>query len=426
MGVDGRPGTEVGEPRPCPQASTPERLRQGGSCARLAADGGSGRSMQTHGEGNPPREVVPPPDSQGTLRVEAEIHPHPSFTHLGLVVTGLDALARTGRLRLDAVRAPPGSHPLVLRCTLDDGTGKKRRVVFDMLDRSSEWDLPGLERADLYFKRSFHPPDVARVGPDRARRVEPFGLNFLCRSAGSARWVLRHVLVPELWSVLRGARVDRANRSMEYRSFYGSPLVEVFEAPPASPAAARIAFQTRVWTRGELGPESEALNDERVAMVRALRREFGQRFTGGLVPSPLAQERWPAEVSQAPTRRREHIRWVQGSLVAVYTRGLHHSTAFKLPEYLAASRCVVAEPVRNVLPRPLVPGEHLLEFRNAEECVARCAEVLESRALQQRLRQAAWGYWQAEARPEVLIARCLARASGLAEPGPSVRRPAPR
>jgi hypothetical protein len=251
-------------------------------------------------------------------------------------------------------------------------------------------------------------------------------MNFLCRSAGSTGWVLRHAVLPELWSLPGLGRSGLAGRWVEYRSFFGSPAIEAFEVPPESPAAQRIAFQTRVWTRGELGPESEALNEERVATVRALRREFGPRFTGGLVPTPLARERWPAEVSPAPTRRRDHIRWVQGAVVAVYTRGLHHSTAFKLPEYLAASRCLVAEPVRNALPRPLVAGEHLLEFRSPEECLARCAAVLASHELQGRLRRAAWAYWQEEGRPEVRVERCLAQALALGDPGPALRRPAPR
>ncbi|HUM10161.1 MAG TPA: glycosyltransferase [Myxococcaceae bacterium] len=372
------------------------------------------------------------------MRLEAEVHPHPSLTHLGYLLTGLEALARSGRLELTAVRGDPASHPLVLRCRVDDGRGPERRVVFDMLDRTSEWDLPALDGAHLYFKRSFHRPDVERLGPERAGRVEPFGMNFLCRSGTSTRWVLRHAVLPELLGLTRGACPRLAHRWVEYRSFFGSPGLEAFEVPPEAPAAPRIAFQTRVWTRGELGPESESLNEERVATVRALRRAFGQRFCGGLVPTPLARARWPGEISDAPTARREHIRWVHGALVAVYTRGLHHSTAFKLPEYLAASRCVVGEPVRNALPRPLVPGEHLLEFQTPEECVARCAAALESRDTQERLRRAAWEYWRSEGRPEVRVERCLARALGGSEtcpphaalcrarPGGRLRRAGPR
>jgi hypothetical protein len=362
------------------------------------------------------------------MRVEAEIHLHPSFTHLGFVLTGLESLARSGRIALLAERAPPGCHPLVLRCRLDDGHGQPLRVVFDMLDRSTEWDGPGLDAADVYFKRSYHLPDVEWLGPDRARRVEPFGMNFLVRSGSSTRWVLRHAVLPELVGTLRGARTRLADRLVEYRNFFGSPGLDVFEVSPDAPAQPRVAFQTRVWTRGELGLESEELNEDRVAMVRALRREFGPRFTGGLVPTPMARARWPQEVSDAPTRRREHLRWVQTALVAVYTRGLHHSTAFKLPEYLAASRCIVSEPVRNALPRPLVPGRHLLEFSTPEECVARCAEVLESRNLQDSLRGAAWEYWQSEGRPEVRVERCLERAlaTGEARQRAELRRPAAR
>jgi hypothetical protein len=345
------------------------------------------------------------------MRVEVEVHPHPSFTHLAYVLTGLATLARAGRLCLEAARGDPRSHPLVLRCRVEGDQGSERRVVFDMLDRSNEWDLPGLDRADVYFKRSFHRPDVDRLGPDRAGRVEPFGMDFLVRSPESTRWMLRHAVLPELLASVRPPRPRLADRLVDYRSFVGCPGVDEFEVPPEVPAAARIVFQTRVWSRGELGPESEAINDQRVLMLRALRREFGPRFSGGLVPTPLARERWPAELSDAPTRRRDHIRWVQSALVAVYTRGLHHSTAFKLPEYLAASRCVVAEPVRNALPQPLVPGEHFLEFRTPAECVERCAAVLASPELRDRLRRRAWDYWRAEGRPEVRIERCLARVA---------------
>ncbi|HEY1907065.1 MAG TPA: glycosyltransferase [Myxococcaceae bacterium] len=343
------------------------------------------------------------------MRVEAQIHPHPSFTHLGYVLTGLEGLARRGSLELVGGRAPVSSHPLVLRCRVDAGDGRERTVVFDMLDRSGEWDLPGLDSADLYLKRSFDRPDVDRLAPDRARRVEPFGMNFLVRSPASTRWVLAHAVLPELLASARGTRARLADRRVEYRNFFGSPGLAAFEVPPDVPAPQRVAFQTRVWTAGELGPESEGLNEQRVEMVRALRRALGSRFSGGLVPTPLARERWPEWVSDAPTRRRAHLRWMQGAAVAVYTRGLHHSTAFKLPEYLAASRCIVAEPVRNALPRPLVPGEHLLEFSSAEECAARCATVLDSPELQRRLRQAAWKYWTAEGRPEERVERCLAR-----------------
>jgi len=343
------------------------------------------------------------------MQLEAQLHPHASFTHLGYVLTGLDTLARADRLTLTARRRSGDGNPLVLPCRLVDAAGQERRVVFDLLDRSEEWDHPALDEAEVYFKRSFHRPHVEALGPGRAGRVEPFGLNFLCRSTASTRWVFRHSVLPEVWAVVRGARPRLSGRWNEYRSFFLSPEVERFEVPPGVPAAPRVAFQTRVWTRGELGPESEALNEERVAMVRALRRELGVRFTGGLVPTELARSRWPEELSPAPTRRKEHIAWMQAALVAVYTRGLHHSTAFKLPEYLAASRCVVAEPLRNALPRPLLPGKHLLEFRTVEECVARCGDVLASPDLQRRLREAAWEYWREEGRPEVRVAWCLAR-----------------
>jgi len=363
----------------------------------------------------------------GVRRVEVELPSGPSLTHLGYALTGLVALARAGRLELSVGSAVPDAHPLVLRCRIDDGRGGDRLLALDMLDHGSEWDVAALDRADLYLKRSFHRPDVDRLGTARASRVEPFGMSFLCRSAASTAWLLRHALLPELGALVRGRWLP--GRLGEYRDLLASPTVAGFEVPPEVKAPSRVAFQTRVWTAEELGPESDALNEERVATVRALRHAFGARFEGGLVPTPLARARWPEEISRAPTRRAEHLRWMHGALVAVYTRGLHHSTAFKLPEYLAASRCVVAEPVRNALPRPLVPGRDLVEFHTPEECVARCDEVLGSRELQDRLRRGAWEYWRSEGRPDVRMERCLDRlgagARGLPSRDPGLSRRAP-
>lgn len=91
------------------------------------------------------------------------------------------------------------------------------RVAVDLRDGEGV-SSPIVDRVDRYLKRAFYQPEVARLQPERAAKIAPFGLN--------------------------------------------SPL-----------------------------------NDERVAMVRALKRAFGDRFAGGLVPTPFALATYPGEVT---------------------------------------------------------------------------------------------------------------------------------
>ncbi len=95
-----------------------------------------------------------------------------------------------------------------------------------------------------------------------------------------------------------------------------------------------------------------------------------------MTPTAFARRHYADVLLTEAYRRKDFIRMVKRHLIGVYTRGLHHSLAFKLPEYLAASMCVVSDPLRNELPQPLTAGRHYLEFRGHDECVAQCDRLL--------------------------------------------------
>jgi hypothetical protein len=338
--------------------------------------------------------------------VTLHVHGGISLVHTGLLLAGFGELAKRRAILLRTGRAI-STGPNILTASFKSAGVPLRRLVFDVYDRSDEFHATALDACDVYFKRSWSRTDVAALPRALAAKVQPLGLNFLCRTWWSTRWVLQHIVPRVVAKVLRGDRNARRHHAHEAKDFFTSPELGFFECPPDHPVRERIAFQTRVWTREELGPESEQLNEDRVATVRALRREFGSRFEGGLVPTALARARWPAEVSSAPSRRRAHIAWLQQSLIAVGTRGLHHSTPFKIPEYLASSKCIVAEPLRNALPVPLVPGKHLLTFESPQGCVEQCVRLLEDRHLRDQLRCEAFRYWCDHGRPERVVATAL-------------------
>jgi hypothetical protein len=329
--------------------------------------------------------------------------------HASALYAGLDGLARRGviRLRFRRCRGEADRHlvedPLAVCLEVMAEGQPGHLLAIDLHDQGDVFAPRALAACDVYLKRSFHRPDVERLPTELARKVLPFGLNYSCRSHGSTMRFLR-VAGPRLGlGGLAGLR--------RLRNHFAPPLVEEFEQDPTTDLERAIILQTRVWEPHDAGPgEAEAINEGRVALIRALRAAFGDRFQGGLVRTPLALARYPQEISPHPSRRRLYTAMSKRYLIGVYTRGLHESTAFKLPEYLAASQCVVAEPPRNELPVPLEAGKHFLPFRDPDECVAACRRLLADDDLVRAMRQANHEYYRSEVEPAEHVARVLERS----------------
>jgi len=334
------------------------------------------------------------------------------FYHASSLYAGLDMLARRGAIELNFRRA----ERLELDLTSDSdtvclqvrnpGSNRPMLIAIDLHDQSHIFATAILKQCDSYLKRSFHERDINELPGELACKVRPFGLNYACRTTGSTIRIFRHAA---FCLVLRGLTGIR-----RLRHHLVLPRAADFEQLPTGFVEPTIVFQTRVWEANETAPgESDAINEGRVAVVRALKEAFGERFRGGLVPTSLALARYPREVSAFPSRRSLYTAMSKRNLIGIYTQGLHCSTAFKLPEYLAASLCIVAETPRNLLPVPLVPGRHFLPFRSAQECVAACQRLLANRELAAEMRRANHDYYRTEVEPSAHICRVLERCRGI-------------
>jgi hypothetical protein len=294
----------------------------------------------------------------------------------------------------------------------DAKTREERKIVFEISDHSGLLVKDALSLCDRYFKRSYYAPDLNQLSPDLKGKIEPLGLIYPCRSAEST-WQTLITLLPG-WAlniVKSPAQGIRRLLDWELRGFLMSPEVAAFEHPPDLPVERSVHFQSRIWEQHSLGADSpEQINRPRVELTRLLKKEFGAAFHGGIVPTEGARRYCPNELSAQPKRRSAYVAQSKRIMIGIYTRGLHHSTAFKLAEYLASSKCIVAEPLRNELPIPLVAGRNYLEFSSPEECIDRCNQIIKDEALANQMRKDNWDYYQREVRPDRRIAYCLDHA----------------
>lgn len=193
----------------------------------------------------------------------------------------------------------------------------------------------------------------------------------------------------------------------------GAPLLSEFECGPEVEVRPLILFQVTVYDPQELSgrdpQEFKELMDTRADIVRVLREKFQERFVGGISPSPYAIEHYPDCITILPHDRRNYSSLVKKCLIGVMTTGLHDSIGWKLPEYLASSKCVVSEPLKHELPNALRENEHYIQFNSPDECVQACLKILNNHCFAENMRKANYDYYEREVKPPQKIWSCITK-----------------
>lgn len=364
------------------------------------------------------------------------IFPSPSSAHLSQVFAGLYELEAAGLVELSAsVDAPhwfDASTYNVQWMEISDAftTSPPRRVVFDVRDGTAI-DAAALALADVYFKRTGERSELARLPELSRRKVRPYGLNYACssdrqrrnltfarqlygidridseRTANVVTPLRRRASLPLRWLGLR-RDADSANEPLPFTRF---------EADADSYARPAVLFLTRLWspqaTPGSDPCTLKELNATRIELIRTLRRRFGDRFVGGVQRDRYSERLCPDCVTDAGTSKADYLELMKSHLIAIASTGLHGSTGWKLAEYVAASRCIVSEPLRSTLPEPLIPGMHYLEYHTPEQCADACDRILDDPALANAMRRDNEEYYRRALKPSALMLRHLQCATGL-------------
>ena len=285
--------------------------------------------------------------------------------------------------------------------------GERRRVCFDIHDRGYCFSERELRASDVYYKRSYDAGEVAKLEPEHRRKVAPFGPIFgPGNRSGNARLVAG-------WLAYAGRRPRKAKESLWHlRDYLRLPVTGDFERGPGEGLPRRVLFQTRLWTEAEVtgAPYAPEINEERAGVARALRKELGDRFVGGALPTPYAREHYPDLVCEWDTRRSAYLKTIKECRIGVYTKGLHNATAWKLGEYAAASLCIVSSGFHYAFPEPFTEPLNYLGFKTPEECVAHCARLLENDEEARAMGSANFDYYRRVIHPATQMRRLIEQA----------------
>lgn len=311
---------------------------------------------------------------------------------------GLAELQAANRLVVDIMTDP--TEVTRMSSTLHAVVGHRTERIHLALDcfDGPEIDEAALGKADVYFKRSYKASLHEGLG------VRPLGLVFPATTPGSE--ALERRISGEDRPL---ARIASAFRRLVWSDTGATRLREIERRADATSSG--ILFSARCWDPQEVAADdAREISEERAAIVKALRAAFPNNAVAGLEPTPYARRRWPELcLHSSAVRKAAYLSAMHSASICIATRGLRASNGWKLGEYVAAAKCIVAEPPEYVIPG-IEEHTHYEAFRSVPELLDVVGALLASSNERTRLSSAVEQFWRAHARPEMLMARVVGEA----------------
>ncbi len=327
-----------------------------------------------------------------TVRIDLLSHAH----HLNQPLTGYYLWAKKNGFSLD-IRDCSRNNQYSIKKTALIAYIDDQRLVYDMSDgyrylREMEYLL---DRCDAYFKRSYSEEENTKMG---YKNVFPYGLNYNVTWLGNPLLRYKKGGVFHIgWELINGTL--KTPHMIEKRPF--------FQLEPT------VLFMTRLWPEepsltGQENEERRIINKSRVEVIKALKKNFGERFVGGLVNNRIAEKEAPEFIlHNKKTNRNAYIHTMQHCDICISTTGLHGSIGGKLGEYVAASRAIVTEPLRYSVPGDFTEKCNYLEFNSVDQCVEQVDQLMKYPETLHQIQRNNYEYYQHYLRPDRLIQNTL-------------------
>mgnify|MGYP003575829368 FL=1 len=348
---------------------------------------------------------------------EIEYMPSP---HLMQLYAGFFKLKQQGLI--DLVLIPKKyihrTNPII-NATID----KKHKVIYDTQDGlswitgSKEQNLEYFKnnyKADFYFKRSYH-RDMEAYRPGNCK-IFPLGFNYNVHPDEN----LLHLTETLSLKLKYFIKTNEPLKKVFNKRFY---YAADFEWYPVKNGYDKILFSTRVWDpKGEdvFSVEEkelrEKINHMRISCLDACKKEFGNRFSGGLWLDDFSEKNYKAyTLPFSKTSKSAFLNQVKSHSICIATTGLFQSIGWKMGEYVAASRAIVSEKLNFELPGRFKEGENYFEFNDEVQLLEKVHLLLSNRELLQQMMKNNYEYYNNYLKPDILVLNTLLTISNQSE-----------
>ena len=306
-------------------------------------------------------------------------------------------------------------HPKTSFYLLNDKRNE-REISFatDLYDASFSFSKHALENCDYIFKRNYEQRIIEKLPLAYQRKILPLGLTFGTHSEfknGNSRlfWglLISNLIVYTKYDRLFFKRLFNCFREQisHWKFIKTTRLIKDFEKVNQF-SDDTILFQTRCFPHEE-GEDVKKIHQQRYDLVLLLREKFGEKFKGGIIPSPIAIQNYSGALSNLPSDPVSYLKTVKNSKIVIYTRGLANSPAWKMAEYLSQGKVIIAEKLSAGLAYPLIDGKEVLFFENHHDLIDKINLVLINENLSSALSQNARKYFEEIVHPKQNIKRII-------------------
>jgi hypothetical protein len=338
-----------------------------------------------------------------------------SAEHLTQILTGFGLLEAEHLIQIKIAKADNYDIEImgkpILRVIFNDDL----KIVYDTFDGSALYK-EDLEWSDLYFKRSF---DITKIkNYQLENKVFPLGFNYSAygpRNFNFQKFLYSITSIKSLRSLKNIAiSVIRTDRVLSF--IFSTNLgrhncyYKNFECLPHFDPDPLIVFFARLWDPGrsksaELINERMEINQMRINIIRGLRKEFGDKFYGGLSSDEFTEKIAKDCIveNQNLIKKKSYMALVKNSNICIATQGLLGSNGWKLAEYVASAKSIVSEKLNYSVPGDFLPGKNYLEFSNSDECINQVYYLAKNPEARYQMMLENFNYYNQYLRPDMLV-----------------------
>lgn len=353
------------------------------------------------------------------------IHTPQELNHSSYIQTGLFELERMGLIKVKVqlnIQKNKGALTVDERGSItktsrpqpktsfytvvDSSTEKKISFATDLYDFAEHFSEAALNNCDFYFKRNFESRFVGSLPPNLKAKIHKLGITFGTHShykyddykffLGLFLTNLRLNLKWDRHILMRIFKTYKAQKR-HWQFINTSRRITRFENHEVL-SENSILFQTRCFLH-ENNADVKQIHQQRYHLIKLLRQQFPDNFSGGFVPSKIANEKYNDALTNVPTAPEEYLEAMKKAKIVIYTRGLANSPAWKMAEYLSQGKVIIAEPLTTELPVPLIEGKELLYFQSDRELIEKIKMVLNDETLSAHLSKNARAYFEEHVHP---------------------------
>lgn len=171
---------------------------------------------------------------------------------------------------------------------------------------------------------------------------------------------------------------------------------------PSEPVGNYVYFISSLWRK------EEKTNSYRHVFISACKESNDVRFEGGFAPRPDINEMGYEGAVSDRISPKEYISRINNSFVVFNTPAVENCHGWKLGEYLSLGKAIISTRHANLLPEPLVHGEHIHYVSESKEEMKKAInKILKEPEYRRRLERKSREYYIRNLAPETVVKKMV-------------------